>query len=367
MFQIANLYAWNVINNSELNGDTEGGFMKKVLSLLGMLLLFGIIWVGCSEDKNPLPSKSHPEGWAEPGAKNFHGDVVAEIGYESCTNCHGLDLHGGKSKTSCFKCHEAYPHMEGWDDSLSANFHGEFLRKADFSLKSCQKCHGEDNKGGTSDVSCFKCHKTYPHSEEWLNQESNSFHGKYVEAANWSVQECQSCHGSNFGGGSTGVSCYKCHDAFPHKSGWVDVSSANFHGQNIRAAHWSMAECKACHGDDYRGGKVGVSCYLCHTSEGGPEACNVCHGSANNAAPPKDLSGNLETSAIGVGAHQKHLALFGSCSVCHIMPSSFSDSTHIDNTPHAEVLASWGWDRNTATCANACHSDPTKSYIWNNF
>jgi len=235
--------------------------MKRFLILSVVLFLVGALWFGCSKDRNPLPSNTHPETWTQEEAPEFHGKKVLTVGYASCTSCHGFDLLGGEA----------------------------------------------------------------------------------------------------------GVSCYSCHEVYPHKQGWTSPGADDFHGAFIAAQNWSMEKCKTCHGSDYRGGETDVSCYKCHTSEAGPEACNTCHGNQDNAAPPKDLSNNVETTAIGVGAHQLHVALFKGCSICHITPTAFSDSTHIDGTPYAEVVETWGWDRNTATCANACHGDPNKSYIWNNF
>jgi len=449
--------------------------MKKIFIIsIFSVVMIGLL-LGCSENKNPLPSKSHPESWMQKNSENFHGNKVKVVGYSYCANCHGkdyrggeskvscykchqdyphlqilntspepgaiyhaeflndeslditpcqachgtdyqggssgvscykchesfphveswlisdneqfhgqylksqswsltgclgchgMDFKGGKSKVSCFACHNAYPHIEGWLESSSEAFHGEFLANTDWNLEMCSNCHGSDFKGGTNDVSCFTCHASYPHSGEWLTTTSDEFHGQYLKNANWSSTQCQVCHGSDYKGGESKVSCYTCHAPYPHAEGWLAVADTNFHGQFIRASNWSLAACQRCHGEDYRGGIANYSCYNCHTSEGGPEACNTCHGSQANAAPPEDLNNNTETTAIGVGAHQLHYTLFQSCQICHVQPTAVSDPGHIDDTPYAEVNASWSWDRNTATCVTVCHSDTTKTYIWNNF
>ena len=72
-------------------------------------------------------------------------------------------------------------------------------------------------------------------------------------------------------------------------------------------------------------------------------SCTSCHGS-DNPAPPPDLEGNTDTSAIGVGAHQIHLRGTSSarpvpCGECHIVPESVLDVGHIDGPP-AEVVFS---------------------------
>ncbi len=236
--------------------------MSKNFRLVVVLLALGALWLaGCSENKNPVPPKTHPDSWTQVNSPDFHGNKVIQSGYASCTSCHGIDFTGGESRSSCFTCHDSYP----------------------------------------------------------------------------------------------------------HNSGWIALATANSHGDYIRAAHWSMDNCKACHGADYRGGKSGSSCFKCHQDEAGPEACNVCHGSQANSAPPEDLTNNTLTSAIGVGAHQVHVTRFGTCEICHQIPTSFNDPRHIDDTPNAEVVSTWQWNRNTATCGITCHQDPNKSYIWNNF
>jgi len=342
--------------------------MKKLLWISFLSLLIGIYWHGCSEDQNPLPSKSHPVSWLQVSSADFHGKKVLASGTASCTECHGADLQGGASKTSCFACHAqnnvSYPHPQGW---RSPESHGQYLHNADWNYADCQSCHGVDALGGESEVSCFKCHDTYPHPSGWGDEENSQFHGEYLEKADWSLAKCQSCHGTDFQGGRIEASCFTCHGDYPHPDGWLDVTSVGFHGQNIRQAHWSMSSCKQCHGEDYKGGTSSISCYQCHQSQAGPEACNVCHGSEANAAPPQDLSGNTATTFIGVGAHQVHYLRFGTCEICHQIPTSFSDPNHIDASPFAEVTSTWRWNRETATCGITCHQDPNKAYIWNNF
>lgn len=140
------------------------------------------------------------------------------------------------------------------------------------------------------------------------------------------------------------ISCSDLKDTLPaatqtigvHPSGWLSKTSADFHGAAIREQGWDMRSCRNCHGGKYDGGVSGHSCRTCHTETLGPEACNVCHGSATSAAPPTDLSGNTDVSFRGVGEHQVHLlgtartAAVG-CSSCHQLPSGdIYDPAHID-------------------------------------
>ena len=229
--------------------------MKNLFFFSGLFL----IGVGCSENKNPLPSNTHPDSWMQPQSPDFHGTKVLTVGSRSCKSCHGDDFTGGESKIACKNCHESYPHPENFADS----------------------------SGLTS-------HRTY-----------------------------------------------------------------------VAAHNWDLKSCKKCHGEAYTGGRVRRTCLICHSGEDGPEACNGCHGNDKNAAPPEDLEGHIETSYVGVGAHQNHVLSYKNCKICHVMPDSFSDPAHIDTTPHAEVNKDLKWDRIQATCATPCHRHKDKSYVWN--
>lgn len=135
-------------------------------------------------------------------------------------------------------------------------------------------------------------------------------------------------------------------DLSMHKDGFIIPGSPNFHGNVIRNANWDMNECKQCHAADYNGGTANASCYDCHSNPGGPEACNTCHGESSDPlrwSPPQSLSGAINPSERGVGAHLKHLidngiGLAVSCTECHTLPSSFNDPNHIDKTSGAEII-----------------------------
>jgi predicted CxxxxCH...CXXCH cytochrome family protein len=164
-----------------------------------------------------------------------------------------------------------------------------------------------------------------------------------------------------------------------HPDEWMQVTSSKFHGRFIRRTGWNLDQCKVCHGSDYRGGISKMSCYSCHNSPGGPEACNTCHGNPANSAPPRDLENNFSTGSRGVGAHQSHLTESAfrkaiKCSECHIVPEDYRSPGHIfdDETPNiAEVIFNDSlsriitadtikpqpmWDPVTLTCSGTyCH------------
>lgn len=130
-----------------------------------------------------------------------------------------------------------------------------------------------------------------------------------------------------------------------HPDGWLDETSANFHGIFIRNSQWDLDNCKQCHGEDYTGGIAKTSCLTCHPAT--PEDCVVCHGGTDNqtGAPPEDIDGNIVETAPGVGAHTPHLEEddFNAgipCSSCHVVPAAFDAPGHTDSDLPAEITFS---------------------------
>jgi len=126
--------------------------------VLNIIFAFILVIGSCSTDKNPLPGVSHPEGWNTEGAENAHSIKVPESGYTSCKSCHGNDLNGGKTQTSCFTCHLKDHPKDGWVLIDVSNNHSTYIETSSDSTEFCKGCHGDDLKGGVDGVSCFNCH-----------------------------------------------------------------------------------------------------------------------------------------------------------------------------------------------------------------
>jgi len=227
------------------------------------------------------------------------------------------------------------------------------------------------------------------HPNGWLDKSSEIFHGNGVFSSEFYSDNCQSCHGQNYDGGTSNVSCYEagCHISYPHPENFAYSTTDEFHPDFIKDLNWDLSSCKTCHGDDYTGGASPnetvarqKNCTRCHDQNAdplasGPEACNTCHGSLTNPAPPKDLADNTGTTQVGVGAHQVHLT--GStwsegytkdCTICHTMPQTLDAAGHVgDDTPgiaeinfgvfaHTEEDLFTSWNHETKTCSNVyCH------------
>lgn len=215
------------------------------------------------------------------------------------------------------------------------------------------------------------------HPNGYADPTSDVFHGQFVNEAGSKATNCASCHGEDYSGGTAGVSCYDCHVTYPHPDDFRFPSQDNFHGEMVaQVARWDLAVCQSCHGEDYSGkGFDAKDCTTCHTQPDGPEDCRTCHGSLDgNAAPPTDLRDRTSTSVATVGAHQFHVAdstisaiYRNGCDNCHITPETYDAPGHIDEfPPQAEIV--WGplathdgrvepvYDFGTNTCSSTyCH------------
>lgn len=129
-------------------------------TLIRFLIIIAIFLYSCSEKQDSLRVGTHPEGWNNPQAEQFHAKVVLESGYEGCQSCHGTDYKGGTSGISCYQCHGNFPHPVGFANISSPNFHGEFIKQApiNWKIRECRSCHGLDYSGGSYASSCVTCH-----------------------------------------------------------------------------------------------------------------------------------------------------------------------------------------------------------------
>ncbi len=161
-----------------------------------------------------------------------------------------------------------------------------------------------------------------------------------------------------------------------HPEGFGKPGAVNFHSVWFEQNNWNLKYCQQCHAADYGGGTSGESCLTCHTETAGPEACNTCHGDFSNPeriSPPRDLSGNIETSARGVGSHSAHVYENGlteniDCFECHPSETGSNEKyvyAHVGNPPADIEFGKFSspngnseYDYNLLTCSNVyCHGN----------
>jgi predicted CxxxxCH...CXXCH cytochrome family protein len=388
-----------------------------------------------STDNPPHFSTPPPAQMTFSPVANGVGAVASSWNGTTCTTyCHGATL-GGKQITAplwttvngsqafCGACHglpPPPPHAQPPEATLNTcgNCHTDYSPTGTgfpFSdptrhingvvdvNSACNSCHGNatnnapprDTTGNTvttargvgahqphlgtastwhRDVLCADCHVVPTHVEDpghlgplpadltW-----GPLAGAFGVTPAWSGTSCTVyCHGASMGGAQP---------TWTRVDGTQKACGTACHTTPPPAPHPPAASLSAC-----------VTCHSTMNSSGGFSApqrhidgvldvsstCNSCHGSATNNAPPKDVAGNVATTARGVGAHQSHLVGTGApwhapvlCADCHTVPVTLSDPGHIDTTTPgvAEVVfgaaaksggATPVW--NGTTCTNSyCH------------
>ncbi|MBK6765716.1 MAG: CxxxxCH/CxxCH domain-containing protein [bacterium] len=201
-------------------------------------------------------------------------------------------------------------HPSNWMDPFSPDWHGQAAI-------------------GSSGASCLDCHA--------ISSASNSMNGEGASAAT----------------PTAGAACYDCH-SYPHVA---DMNRS--HAEHFRTLqNWStVSNCRSCHGADFAGGRSGASCNECHTQQGGPAACNTCHGMPPTTTRP--------IGGYNPGVHAAHSRY--ACTECHARVNGLD---HIDALPadvsfeNARISNQHGYPVSyeslgggNGTCATYCHSD----------
>jgi cytochrome c553 len=174
----------------------------KLMSGFALLVAFVIFLVGCSSGLDDAPKVdnllgSHPTEWVR-----AHWLDSAKNKSIQCEPCHGSitdrALAGGISKVSCFSCHTyGVRHTVGF---VNASRHGRNAAQealgveptSMFGFASCQRCHGDDYRGGEA-VSCMSCHNRAPHpNRPWTG--SNPAVVTHAMTADGNAPACARCH-----------------------------------------------------------------------------------------------------------------------------------------------------------------------------
>ena len=269
------------------------GFFRACLTFTIFLVLV-VMSAGCGSD----------------GLADGTGDIKAEDGKSggACATCHGNPPAAPHPEaTECYSCHSKTVKEDGTIDA-EGGFH--------------QNGTVESETGG----SCDTCHGNPPDAPHPEATDCNTCHGKTVKADGTIDEE-----GGFHNNGTVEVDTH-------HPDGF---SAPDQHGTEFNVA--GPATCSSCHGDDLAGGTSGVSCEKCHASF--RTNCTFCHGGTDNetGAPPENVAGEIDTGLASVGAHTAHLLTESTwhktmdCATCHIVPADALDAGHIDGT----VLHEW--------------------------
>ncbi|PKN58892.1 MAG: hypothetical protein CVU56_03460 [Deltaproteobacteria bacterium HGW-Deltaproteobacteria-14] len=333
-----------------------------------------------------------------------HIDGLVDVITTTCTSCHGggtdpappTSVSGGSATTlrgvgahqshlgsstwhaeiTCLACHEVPATVDAvghLDTALPAELTWGSAARAggatpQWNGVACSNvyCHGTTlidggvaptwTLVGTGQAACGTCHGRPPAAPHPQSDDCSQCHGEVVAADDVTLLNPSKHIDGIVQAQST------------HPAGWADPA---VHGAAFNNAG-GPAACAACHGATLAGG-TGPSCAGCHASSSAnwQTDCLFCHGGTDNttSAPPEGVDGEVNFTAMGVGAHTSHVEtttmhLAWGCATCHgTPPVSVWTPGHIDGDGAAEVVfdtlnGSATWDAAAGSCSNLyCHGN----------
>jgi hypothetical protein len=221
--------------------------------------------------------------------------------------------------------------------------------------------------GGPRPLSrCKRCHGFPPAQLGEVTDRA----GPHPQAA-----ACNVCHGSTVAACDAVANECELIDGGTHMNGTVEVVAhpLPYLLQHSRDAVLGLAGCTHCHGADFAGGVVGVSCNACHASltpiafPDWQTNCTFCHGTRTAgatgatplAAPPQTVIGGADP-----GAHQPHLvggtiSNGVACTECHPSRAGVGHANGNVEMAFGPLATANGaaatYDPQTASCTNYCH------------
>lgn len=287
----------------------------------------------CGSCHDLPPAPPHPQS-QQCGA--CHGDVASSLRQIIAPELH---VNGQVEVTEgdCSKCHGSAgnpappPDTEGntQTSALGVGAHQIHLSGGNVSRAVlCEECHRVPEKVGDPE------HVDEPPAEVLFSGVSTT--ADRTPLWDRETRTCTDswCHGPSTTSSSSPV--------WTEPSHGLDCTSC--HGVPPALPHPQQENCALCHGDvvdeafnilapeRHVDGVIDLSL---------GDDCTTCHGS-ENPAPPLDLSGQSDTSNLGVGAHQIHVlgsdrARAVPCDECHLVPDQPIAPGHFDSAPPAEV------------------------------
>lgn len=339
-------------------------------------------WVkGCEDCHLKMPHLPLAE-WKHGKSVTMEVETISKNGAKTkqtildvskCVTCHGGDWTGGTSKTSCYgDCHATFPQphrdasgalsttwkpITGHGKAVMDNYKSGSVKNT--AATPCKVCHGSELTKVISGKTCYTCHKSFPHAAapvvvgaitytftdaawDGLSGFANS-HGSYVVAraelgkvssSQQAKTECgKTCHGTDLMGGTSGISCYKCHQSFPHAADWwkafnpADAAPGGAHGAYVKT-NGNTSCLKGCHTIDLPGGNSKTACATCHAAYPHVPQANLTWKDGH-----KNYIGQLAINK----ATTPFAIITSDCAPCHISagPPAKNDCTscHHQNAP----------------------------------
>lgn len=268
---------------------------------------------GSAQDRSAIDTAAGDSGSADSGAGYHPGNwlvdhrAAALLGQSDCRACHGADLTGGFSGSSCDLCHQS-----DWRTN-------------------CTYCHGGgDNQTGAPPIDL--------HGQTATGNSSVGAHSEHVAMAarNHPDYGCAQCHVQPTDVLSPG----HLFDDTPGQAELVFSGGLSASG----AYSFAAATCSAlyCHG-------TGRSDGTAPPHSGTIDTCTACH--AGTASTSEQL-------ATMSGRHALHLGLGVTCAICHNAVVDSSDAIiapdlHVDGEKNVNPV---GGSYSGGTCTNVCHT-----------
>lgn len=304
----------------------------------------------CHDSVNsPYP---HPANWAPSSSPvetgvyrpnkppTGHG-AIAKANSASCHSCHGDDLSRRLSGTrNCADCHPSYLKHERVDGTSYVAEHKPDLGiPYKESTEQCRLCHGFSYTGGLSKMSCYTCHKGYPH---FADMRDPLVHGPIVgENGKATCAFAGGCHGSSFAGNpSTGaMSCRnsECHIDYPHTFRGGDYQHVARFIYSVEGVPTNNSSCAGCHGSNFNRGEYEN------------KACNRCHHSGITHIVSENWLYGSGHGADYIGNTAEPSRRQDFCDSCHGSSYTFTN----DQTP--EQVAEWIGEAPARNCYG-CHA-----------
>ncbi|PLX45856.1 MAG: hypothetical protein C0609_02125, partial [Deltaproteobacteria bacterium] len=165
---------------------------------------------------------------------------------------------------------------------------------------------------------------TEPHPAGWLEAHAAT------EQTDEGLSSCRSCHGADFTGGSVGVSCFECHAGGPpftiHPAEWTSV--VRDHQSFPQTINWTFCATALCHGEDLAGGGGNFPGPACFNTAG-------CHAGGNVKPHGDDFIDPVNHGPLAKGLLMGEIrdpesGLFW-CVNCHGRPSNVFDGGFISD------------------------------------
>jgi len=350
----------------------------------------------------------HTAGVLDPTQPDFHGTILlkSNFNFGVCQKCHGDDFSGGATGVSCLSCHRGVGGLPS--DLMSSP-----------GVPACAACHGSAPASGkhkthvdggllAKQFACSTCHPDHqsdqdPRAHAFAAGTTNVLRTGPAQVSLSGLAALTPTDGTRAGPPAWDANLQTCSNVYCHGATHADSAAVTTSPVWNAAPRPASQTCTFCHGTPPNGAG-GTRCSTCHYSVVNAQAnlvstslhldgivefadantpCNTCHGSVGSPAPPPDLGGNTDPSAVGVGQHQRHvvtpvLNIRGpiQCSECHQVPADASTAGHY-GTGHAPGTvamatvfpnvagsgtlaraqsASPTWNHSSTTCSGAyCH------------